>query len=113
MKQLIDTIRTTYNHLSDRMIGYHQRMIDEIQYRKYMWFFKGTVIDINYKRYMRWPRAEVSLATACFHIGQGFGMVKGAISVLSSRIGSLRTAILNRLKLRRVSELKANLYRKK
>ena len=100
------SLKTTYNHLSNRMI-------DEIQYRKYMRHFKGTVIDINYKRYMRWPRAEVSLATACFHIGQGFGMVKGAISVLSSRIGSLRTAILNRLKWRRVSELKANLYRKK
>ena len=80
------------------MIGYHQRMIDEIQYRKYMWFYKGTVIDINYKRYMRWPRAKVSLATACFYIGQGFGYIRGLVSGLSSRIGQLRTVRRNRPK---------------
>ena len=98
MRKIIEQIRTTYNHLSNRMIGYHQRMIDEIQYRKYMWFYKGTVIDINYKRYMRWPRAKVSLATACFHMGQGFGYIRGLVSGLSSRIGHLRTVRRNRPK---------------
>ena len=88
MRTLIEQIRTTYNRLSNRMI-------DEYYYRQYMRHFKGTMIDIDYKR---WPRAKVSLATACFHMGQGFGMVKGVASVLSNRIGHLRTAILNRLK---------------
>ena len=73
-------------------------MIDEIQYRKYMWFYKGTVIDINYKRYMRWPRAKVSLATACFYMGQGFGYIRGLVSGISSRIGRLRTVRRNRPK---------------
>lgn len=91
MNKLKNKLRTSYNHLSDRMI-------DEYHYRKYMWFYKGTVIDINYKRYIRLTRDKVSLATACFHIGQGFGMVKGVVSVLSNRIDHLRTAILNRLK---------------
>ena len=81
MRKIIEQIRTTYNHLSNRMI-------DEIQYRKYMWFYKGTVIDIDTKR---WPRAKVSLATACFYIGQGLGIVRGYYSVL-------RTGLLNRLK---------------
>jgi len=36
-------------------------------------------------------RAKVSLATACFYIGQGLGIVRGYYSVL-------RTGLLNRLK---------------
>jgi hypothetical protein len=36
-------------------------------------------------------RAKVSLATACFYIGQGFGYIRGYLCVL-------RTGRLNRLK---------------
>jgi hypothetical protein len=43
-------------------------------------------------------KAEVSLATACFHIGQGFGFIKGLYIGVSSRIKDLRMAKLNRPK---------------
>jgi len=81
MNNIIKQIRTTYNHLSNKMI-------EEYEYRQYMRFFKGHYVDIDY---MRWPRAKVSLATACFYIGQGLGIVQGYYSVL-------RTGLLNRLK---------------
>ena len=95
MRKIIEQIRTTYNRLSNRMI-------EEYYYRQYMRFYKGTMIDIDYKRididYKRWPRAKVSLATACFYMGQGFGYIRGLVSGLSSRIGRLRTIRRNRLK---------------
>ncbi len=81
MNKLYNKIRTTYNHLSNKMI-------EEYYYRQYMRFFKGHYVDIDTKR---WPRAKVSLATACFYIGQGLGIVRGYYSVL-------RTGLLNRLK---------------
>ena len=81
MNNIIEQIRTTYNRLSNKMI-------EEYYYRQYMRHFKGTMIDIDTKR---WPRAKVSLATACFYIGQGLGIVRGYYSVL-------RTGLLNRLK---------------
>ena len=88
MRKIIEQIRTTYNRLSNRMI-------DEYYYRQYMRHFKGTMIDIDYKR---WPRAKVSLATACFYMGQGFGYIRGLLSGISNRIGQLRTIRRNRLK---------------
>jgi len=81
MNNIIEQIRTTYNRLSNKMI-------EEYEYRQYMRFFKGHYVDIDTKR---WPRAKVSLATACFYIGQGLGIVQGYYSVL-------RTGLLNRLK---------------
>jgi len=81
MNNIIEQIRTTYNRLSNKMI-------EEYEYRQYMRFFKGHYVDIDTKR---WPRAKVSLATACFYIGQGLGIVRGYYSVL-------RTGLLNRLK---------------
>ena len=81
MNNIIEQIRTTYNRLSNKMI-------EEYEYRQYMRFFKGHYVDIDIKR---WPRAKVSLATACFYIGQGLGIVQGYYSVL-------RTGLLNRLK---------------
>jgi hypothetical protein len=43
-------------------------------------------------------KAEVSLATAFFYIGQGFGFIKGLYIGVSSRIKDLRMAKLNRPK---------------
>ena len=88
MRTLIEQIKTSYGHLSNRMIEEYDR-------RQYMRFFKGTMIDIDYKR---WPRAKVSLATACFYMGQGFGYIKGLIVGLYNRNGHLRTVRRNRLK---------------
>jgi len=88
MNNIIEQIRTTYNRLSNKMI-------EEYYYRQYMRFYKGTMIDIEFKR---WPRAKVSLATACFYIGQGFGYIRGLLTGISSRIGHLRTIRRNRLK---------------
>jgi len=47
---------------------------------------------------IKWPRAKVSLATACFYMGQGFGYIRGLYSGISNRIGRLRTIRRNRLK---------------
>ena len=43
-------------------------------------------------------KAEVSLGTAFFYIGQGFGFIKGLYIGVSSRIKDLRMAKLNRPK---------------
>ena len=94
MNNIIEQIKTSYNRLSIDMIEEYHR-------RKYMRFFKGTMIEEDNKR---WPRAKVSLATACFYMGQGLGIVQGYYSVL-------RTGLLNRLKQRIVSELKGDNYR--
>jgi len=88
MNNIIEQIRTTYNRLSIDMIEEYHR-------RKYMRFFKGTMIEEDNKR---WPRAKVSLATACFYMGQGFGYIRGLLSGISNRIGQLRTVRRNRLK---------------
>ena len=82
MRKIIKQIRTTYGHLSDRMIEEYDR-------RKYMRFYKGSLID---------NEAKVSLATACFYIGQGFGYIRGLIVGLYNGIGHLRTVRRNRLK---------------
>ena len=82
MNNIINKLRTTYNRLSIDMIEEYHR-------RKYMRFFKGTMIE---------DEAKVSLATACFYMGQGFGIVKGYMTGISSRIGRLRTIRRNRLK---------------
>jgi hypothetical protein len=82
MNKLINNIKSTYGHLSDRMIEEYDR-------RQYMRFFKGSLID---------NEAKVSLATACFYMGQGFGYIRGLLSGISSRIGSLRRVRRNRLK---------------
>ena len=82
MRTLIEQIRTSYGHLSDRLIEEYDR-------RKYMRFYKGSLID---------NEAKVSLATACFYIGQGFGYIRGLLTGISSRIGHLRTIRRNRLK---------------
>ena len=88
MNNIIEQIRTTYNRLSIDMIEEYHR-------RKYMRFFKGTMIEEDNKR---WPRAKVSLATACFYMGQGLGYIRGLLSGISNRIGQLRTVRRNRLK---------------
>lgn len=85
MRNIIDKIKTSYGHLSNKLI-------EEYEYRQYMRFFKGKVIDIE------WPRAKVSLATACFYMGQGFGYIRGLIVGLYNRNGHLRTIRQNRLK---------------
>ena len=82
MNNIINKLRTSYGNLSNRLIEEYDR-------RQYMRFFKGSMID---------NEAKVSLATACFYIGQGFGYIKGLISGLSSRMASLRTIRRNRLK---------------
>ena len=88
MRTLIEQIRTSYNRLSIDMIEEYHR-------RKYMRFFKGTMIEEDNKR---WPRAKVSLATACFYMGQGFGYIHGYISGIHSVIGHLRMNKRNRPK---------------
>jgi len=88
MNNIIEQIKTSYNRLSIDMIEEYHR-------RKYMRFFKGTMIEEDNKR---WPRAKVSLATACFYMGQGFGYIRGLLSGISNRIGQLRTIRRNRLK---------------
>ena len=88
MNNIINKLRTSYGNLSNRMI-------DEYYYRQYMRHFKGTMIDIDYKR---WPRVKVSLATACFYIGQGFGYIRGLVVGLYTKVGHLRTIRRNRLK---------------
>ena len=82
MNNIINKLRTTYNRLSIDMIEEYHR-------RKYMRFFKGSLID---------NEAKVSLATACFYMGQGFGYIRGLLSGISNRIGQLRTVRRNRLK---------------
>ena len=85
MNKLINNIKSTYGHLSTYMIEEYDR-------RQYMRFFKGHYVNIE------WPRAKVSLATACFYMGQGFNYIRGLLSGLSNRIGSLRRVRRNRLK---------------
>ena len=82
MRTLIEQIKTSYGHLSNRLIEEYDR-------RQYMRFYKGKLID---------NEAKVSLATACFYIGQGFGYIRGLLTGISSRIGHLRTIRRNRLK---------------
>ena len=82
MNNIINKLRTTYNRLSIDMIEEYHR-------RKYMRFYKGKLID---------NEAKVSLATACFYIGQGFGYIRGLLTGISNRIGQLRTVRRNRLK---------------
>jgi hypothetical protein len=89
MNKLINNIKSTYGHLSDRLIGYHDKVLEEYDRRQYMRFFKGSLID---------NEAKVSLATACFYMGQGFNYIRGLLSGISSRIGSLRRVRRNRLK---------------
>jgi len=82
MNKLYNKIRTSYGHLSDRLIEEYDR-------RQYMRFYKGK---------LEGHEAKVSLATACFYMGQGFGYIRGLISGISNRIGHLRTVRRNRLK---------------
>ena len=82
MRKIIEQIRTSYNRLSIDMIEEYHR-------RKYMRFYKGKLID---------NEAKVSLATACFYMGQGFGYIRGLLTVISNRICQLRTVRRNRLK---------------
>ena len=82
MNKLYNKIRTSYGNLSNKLIEEYDR-------RQYMRFYKGSLID---------NEAKVSLATACFYIGQGFGIVKGYMTGISSRIGQLRTVGRNRSK---------------
>ena len=82
MRTLIEQIKTSYGHLSNRLIEEYDR-------RQYMRFYKGKLID---------NEAKVSLATACFYMGQGFGYIRGLLTGISNRIGQLRTVRRNRLK---------------
>ena len=85
MRKIIEQIKTSYGHLSDKLIEEYDR-------RQYMRFYKGHYVNIE------WPRAKVSLATACFYIGQGFGYIRGLLVGLYTRVGHLRTIRQNRLK---------------
>ena len=85
MNKLINNIKTTYGHLSDKLIEEYDR-------RQYMRFYKGHYVDIE------WPRAKVSLATACFYMGQGFGYIRGLLTGIYTKVGHLRTIRRNRLK---------------
>ena len=82
MRTLIEQIKTSYGNLSNRLIEEYDR-------RQYMRFYKGKLID---------NEAKVSLATACFYMGQGFGYIRGLLTVISNRICQLRTIRRNRLK---------------
>ena len=82
MRTLIEQIKTSYGNLSNRLI-------EDIDRRQYMRFYKGKLID---------NEAKVSLATACFYMGQGFGYIRGLLTVISNRICQLRTVRRNRLK---------------
>ena len=82
MNNIIEQIKTSYGNLSNRLIEEYDR-------RQYMRFFKGSLID---------NEAKVSLATACFYMGQGFGYIRGLLTGISNRIGRLRTIRRNRLK---------------
>ena len=82
MRTLIEQIKTSYGNLSNRLIEEYDR-------RQYMRFYKGKLID---------NEAKVSLATACFYMGQVFGYIRGLLTVISNRIGQLRTIRRNRLK---------------
>jgi hypothetical protein len=88
MRNIIKQIKTTYGNLSNKLIEEYDR-------RQYMRFFKGTMIDTDNTN---WPRVKVSLATACFYIGQGFGYIRGYISGIHSVIGYLRMNRRNRHK---------------
>ena len=91
MRNIIDNIKSTYGNLSTALI--------EVYYtEKYYRFYKGH-------------QAKVSLATACFYMGQGFILIHSIVQWYKQSFSILRTAILNRLKQRIVSELKANIYR--
>ena len=82
MRTLIEQIKTSYGNLSNKLI-------EDIDRRQYMRFYKGKLID---------NEAKVSLATACFYMGQGFGYIRGLLTVISNRICQLRTIRRNRLK---------------
>ena len=74
MRNIIDKIKTTYGNLSNELIEiYHTE--------KYYRFYKGH-------------QAKVSLATACFYIGQGMAYITKGVEW----IRDLRTALLNRFK---------------
>jgi len=82
MNKIIEQIRTSYGNLSNRLIEEYDR-------RQYMRFFKGSLID---------NEAKVSLATACFYMGQGFGYIRGLLTGIYTKVGYLRTVRRNRLK---------------
>jgi hypothetical protein len=82
MNNVINKLRTSYGNLSNKLIEEYDR-------RQYMRFYKGKLID---------NEAKVSLATACFYMGQGFGYIRGLLTGISNRIGQLRTIRRNRLK---------------
>jgi hypothetical protein len=82
MNNIINKLRTSYGNLSNRLIEEYDR-------RQYMRFYKGKLID---------NEAKVSLATACFYMGQGFGYIRGLLTGISNRIGQLRTIRRNRPK---------------
>ena len=71
---MIDKIKYSYGNLSNELIEIYHR-------EKYYRFYKGH-------------QAKVSLATACFYIGQGMAYISKGVEW----IRHLRTAILNRLK---------------
>ena len=74
MRNVIDKFKNNIGHLSGALI--------EVYYtEKYQRFYKGH-------------QAKVSLATACFYIGQGMAYISKGVEW----IRHLRTAILNRLK---------------
>jgi hypothetical protein len=82
MNNIINKLRTSYGNLSNRLIEEYDR-------RQYMRFYKGKLID---------NEAKVSLATACFYMGQGFGYIRGLVVGLYTKVGQLRTVRRNRLK---------------
>ena len=74
MRNVIDKFKTTIGNLSNELIEiYHTE--------KYYRFYKGH-------------QAKVSLATACFYIGQGMAYITKGVEW----IRDLRTALLNRFK---------------
>ena len=74
MKSVIDNFKTYIGNLSNELIEiYHTE--------KYQRFYKG-------------PSDKVSLATACFYIGQGMAYITKGVEW----IRDLRTALLNRFK---------------
>lgn len=78
IKRIIDTTLNKY----DSIVYYH----------KYKRFYKG------HYGILEELKVKVSLATACFHIGQGIGYTKGLFMGWIHRIGQLRRGTQNRVK---------------
>ena len=78
IKRIIDTALNKYDNI--------------VYYHKYKRFYKG------HYGLLEELKDKVSLATACFHIGQGIGYIKGLFNGWIHRIRQLRRDTQNGVK---------------